>query len=165
MRQALACTPDRTGGIVPPFKAVLLYEDLVTRMKAKQITASAINRLGPVCTFNTALWSIEQAEIAALNAVSASESTDADIAIISLRDGHGLSSSLRMWVNQWLVRKKGTRAAMVVLFEDAGSATDFARRHLGNTARRAGVKFFTQTGDIEGEGNSKTQTGKISIAV
>ena len=165
MRQALACTPDRTGVVAPPFKAVLLYEDVATRMKAKQISGSAINRLGPVCTFNTALWSITQTAIASLTEWSASDSTDADIAIISLRNGHGLSSSLRMWVNQWITRKKGTRAAMVVLFEDAGPSTDFARRHLSNTAHRAGLSFFTQTGDTEGEGNSKSQTGKISIAV
>lgn len=107
MRQALACIPDRIGAATPPFKAVLLYEDVAARMKARQIASSAINRFGPVCTFNTALWSIEQTAIASLSELSASETTDADIAIISLRDGHGLSSSLRMWVNQWITRKKG----------------------------------------------------------
>lgn len=52
---------------------------------------------------------------------------------------------------------------MVVLFEDAGSATDFAERHLSNAAHRAGLRFFTQTGDTEG--SSKSQSGKILIAV
>ncbi len=134
-----------------PFKAVLLYEDVATGVRAKRVLDFIVGQLGPVFTFDTALWNVSEVEIGTLSSVAADQAAAAEVVVVSMRDGGGLTSFLRIWINRWIMRRRGEHSAMIVLFESPGPDTDFARRHLRNAARRARMEFFTQTGDITEE--------------
>lgn len=162
MREAFACTSDFTDKGVPSFRTVILYEDVATGVKAKHVADYVINNLGSAYSIAAALWNIALIKIGLLSSLVADQAAEADIVIISLQDGRGMTSSLRIWINQWITRRKGAHSALIMLFEETNPATDFAKRHLQNAARRAGMDFFAQIGKV---GESEIQPDCLSLAV
>ena len=151
MRSARVDDPEVGSERAAPFRAVLIYEDVATRIQTRCATDFAIGWLEPVFSFDKALWNISEIGLGSLSALTGEQSAAAEIVVISMRDGSGLSSSLRIWLNKWILSRKGMCSALVVLFDYPGQDTDFARRHLRNAAERAGIEFFTQTGALPDE--------------
>ncbi|RYD76164.1 MAG: hypothetical protein EOP84_17280 [Verrucomicrobiaceae bacterium] len=111
----------------------------------------ALALLEPAFVSKTTQWDLSKVEIGSLSTLIDLQDAPAEVVVISLRDGAGLSSSLRIWISKWILRRRGMHSAMVVLFDSPGQETDFARRHLRNAAQRAGIDFFTQTGTASEE--------------
>ena len=144
---------------VGTFKVVVLYEDFSTGLRGKQIADFVTEELGTRADPDLVLWNINLIQEPRLNDMAADQAEDAELIILSLRDGFAFSLSTRAFVNRWLEKHTASQAALIAVFENDGPATDFARRHLENAARRAHLEFLTQTVDLQvnDEGHENTE--------
>lgn len=150
MSSVCISNPESGGERPTPFRAVLLHEKM-TGAGANRVKNFALALLEPAFVSKTTQWDLSKVEIGSLSTLIDLQDAPAEVVVISLRDGAGLSSSLRIWISKWILRRRGMHSAMVVLFDSPGQETDFARRHLRNAAQRAGIDFFTQTGTASEE--------------
>jgi len=112
--------------------AVLIYEDLRTGLRAKEVFECAVSRLPGAPHFNLVIWRFDGLSDASLREMAPSE---APAAVIVLVSGHGrrdLPKVVTLWLKQWLKRKSEEPRALIVSLadtsRDSASATQMISR-------------------------------------
>jgi hypothetical protein len=137
--------PSPQGHLVTWFKMVVVYDDVRSGITGKNIADFIARAMGPICEFETALWNLALLGDAPIRKAAGDWAGDAEILILSLRDGDALTCHPRDWVAHWVSHSRGVSPALVAVFEQGGAATSSAVRYLEHVAGRAHVEFLQRT--------------------
>jgi hypothetical protein len=105
----------------PTFKAVIIYEDHATGIRAKSFYEELVYELEGKCDLNLDLWSFQVLSIPKMGDSAAQVAAQADVVLLSLRGNAGLPAKIREWVKTWSRLIADNKAALVVLAD--GSQT------------------------------------------
>jgi len=133
---------DRKAGHNPVFKAVLIYENFATGVRARSFCERLVRALDK--TLEEQMWSFDVLGIREARNAAASAARKADVVIVSPLGRTDLPSTIRAWLDMWLWLLDNENPALVALF-DSSTPPNIAsiRAYLGNIARSAGIEFFT----------------------
>jgi hypothetical protein len=85
--------------------AVLIYEDLRTGLRAKNVVECAGRRLPRAPSFNLAVWRFDVLQEAGLRETALNEASVAVIVLVSAHGSRDLPNVVSDWLRQWLKRK------------------------------------------------------------
>jgi hypothetical protein len=106
----------------PTFKAVIIYEDHATGIRAKSFYEELVYELKGKCDLNLELWSSQVLSIPKIGNSAAQVAAQADVVLLSLHGNAGLPAKIREWVKTWSRLIADNNAALVVVLAD-GSQT------------------------------------------
>src|SRR5258708_7870500 len=110
--------------------------------------------LEPVFATCTKVWDLDLATHPDLRDRAAKDAIEADMIIISVSAGDGLSSSSKSWMQNWLPQKRGGMAALVALLSEPSANSSGPPRvamSLRQMAKAGGMDFFCHTAYLKGE--------------
>jgi hypothetical protein len=111
---------EATGGEVQlTLDAVLIYEDLRTGLRAKEVFECTVRRLPSAPHFNLAIWRFDALSDASLRETASSEAPAAVIVLISGHGRNDLPKVVTLWLKQWLKQKSNEPRALIVSLDDA----------------------------------------------
>ena len=91
---------DRKAGHNPVFKAVLIYENFATGVRARCFCERLVRALDN--TLEEQMWSFDVLGIREARNAAASAARKADVVIVSLLGRTDLPSTVRAWLDMWL---------------------------------------------------------------
>ena len=105
----------------PTLKAVIIYEDRATGIRAKCFYEDLVYELKGKYDLNLDLWSFQVLSIPKIGDSDAQVAARADVVLLSLRGNAGLPAKIREWVETWSRLIADNKPALVVLAD--GSQT------------------------------------------
>ena len=136
----------------PTFNVLIAYEDFETGKQAKRTYDFLLQNLGQECHFEHQMWKFDVLSIPKLREMAARDALAADIIIISSHGGESLPEHVQEWIESWLGQPTNS-IALVALFDFANDKilnTRGIRNYLADAARRGGMGFFAQPGEMPG---------------
>jgi hypothetical protein len=130
-----------------PFDLVVAYEDTSTRQRALQIYDHLAQQLLNDYDFQCSWWKFDHLQNATLRSRAADAAVEANMIILSIRAQPEISPLQRAWMEDWIPRRDGSKAALVALIAGAGTPgneTAPLLAYLQNAARLGRMDFFTQ---------------------
>jgi hypothetical protein len=112
---ATPLTPERTAN--SDFCVIVLHDDHLTARRGTLVAQAITNEMGLAGGCETALWNVNLLDTH-FGHVAAIDASTADIVIVALRGADGFSVDLKTWLGRWLLDKKHSSAALVVVFEN-----------------------------------------------
>ncbi len=146
MKNRINPTDNSPTGQTTAIKAVIIYEDFDTAIRAKNFAEELERALGCACQWGDSLWRSNLLESPLIADEAALDAADCDYLIVSLRGDHALPYSTQQWIEAQLDRAAARDAGLIVLSDSnrgkwrvVGShAPLFPQRVLGE---RSGVVF------------------------
>jgi hypothetical protein len=153
--------------------AVLLYEDLGTGLRAKELFDCAARLFPGAPCFNLAIW-----RFACLWKSTAYKTAlkDAFAAVILLLSSHGrrdLPKAVKAWLRQWIERKSDQPCALIVSLDESSRNSASAARLIASLragAKAKDVEVFSQfsntplrEGNPPVEGNQRRAHAKTPV--
>ena len=133
---------DREVGHNPVLKAVLIYENFATGVRARGFCERLVRALDH--TLEEQMWSFDVLGIREARNAAARAAIKADVVIVSVLGHTDLPSTIRAWLDMWVWLLDKENPALVALF---GSSTPpntaSIHAYLSAIARSAGIEFFT----------------------
>jgi hypothetical protein len=127
------------------FYTVLVYQDLHTGVRAKNVANRIREEMADERTFELDAWNIGLLDHPVFHRLASDQAVAAEIIILSLHDGRALTTRLKGWLKAWMHQKQGVCPALIALFSDQGdSSSVFAKQYLETAAQRAGMEFLCQ---------------------
>jgi hypothetical protein len=127
------------------FNVVLMYEDLETRERAKQILYYLGGELGNDLEFKHSMWRLDIQQDWKLNAPAALSLAEAGLLIVSLRCERQLPDRIHGLIDERLAQMVNPECALVAPFEGLAPATrSSVYACLATLARQHGLDFFEQ---------------------
>ncbi len=143
----------------PSFYSVLIYQDIATGIRAKDVANRIRQEIGDERTFELDAWNAALLDDPVFNKIASQQAEAAEIVILSLRNGNAFTPRLKNWFGAWTSRKLGVFPALVALFaEPRCSSTIFAKSYLETAAARAGMEFLCQSLDHSDDATSSAKT-------
>ena len=105
----------------PTLKAVIIYEDRATGIRAKCFYEDLVYELRGKYDLNLDLWSFQVLSIPKIGDSAAQVAAQADVVLLSLHGNAGLPAKIREWVETWSRLIADNKPALVVLAD--GSQT------------------------------------------
>jgi hypothetical protein len=132
------------GEVQLTFDAVLIYEDLRTGLRAKDVLECARRRLPRALNFNLAMWRFDVLREVSWRETDPSEASVAVIVVVSAHGPSDLPEVVTDWLQQWLQRKREEPRALIVSLDDtsrdsASVAQVVARLRMGAKAKNVTV--------------------------
>jgi len=137
--------PSPDTEINPVFNVVIAYEDFETGKRAMKTYDYLVQHLGDDCTFKNQMWKFDVLAVPKLREMAVKDAAAADIIVVSAHGSGDLSDAVKAWVDRWIAGERNA-IALVGLFDTDMYFENPARRYLAETARRAGMEFFSQPG-------------------
>jgi hypothetical protein len=130
-----------------------MYEDLGTGKRAKRGLDYVAEELRGNFELSHSMWRFDILQDAKLNLLAAPALAEADLLIVSLREGQ-IPAKIRVLIDEWLAAKAKLDCALVALFQVKASTTRSpSYAYLASLARQHGLDCFEQTvNELEGEG-------------
>lgn len=150
-------------------QVVLVYEDLSTGLRAKQILAALISQFPFEIDFDLELLRIQLLKDLTLFEQAVHRAAKADIVFFSAHGSSELPATLTLWFQRWLAAKGKRTSALAVSLDPAGVNSATRARtleFLQALARLAGVEVFlhqvqaqpTEAASRPGEAQNQTST-------
>ena len=128
----------------PVFRVVVLHDDHVTARRGTLVARGIAHDMGVGDSCETALWNIDLFDTL-FGRDAAIDASMADIVIVALCDSAGFSADLKTWLGRWLIQKKGSSAALIVVFENNHApGAKKARTFVERAAHSVGRDCFSQ---------------------
>ena len=128
-------------------KIVIAYDSAATGKRAEAIYERLAKRLGNNFDFEQRLWRFDVLEEEGVRAQAARDAADADIVIVATNEDKKLPEGVQDWLESSLQKHSGA-AALVALLEHPSAPV---QPYLEEVARRGGLDFFAQTGEVANE--------------
>jgi len=133
---------DREAGHNPVLRAVLIYENFATGVRARGFCERLVRASDN--TLEEQMWSFDVLGIREARNAAASAARKADLVIVSVLGHTDLPSTIRAWLDMWLWLLDRQNPALVALFDSSNPPNiGSIRAYLSNVARSAGIEFFT----------------------
>ena len=133
---------DRKAGHNPVLKAVLIYENFATGVRARWFCERLVRALD--ITLEEQMWSFDVLGIREARNAAASAAKKANVVIVSVLGHTDLPSTIRAWLDMWLWLLDKQNPALVALFDSSTPPNiGSIRAYLSNIARSAGIEFCT----------------------
>jgi hypothetical protein len=142
-------------------QVVLIYEDLEMGLRAVKLLGT-ITTAASVDDTQLSTWRFDHLQSSEIRKRASLRAQQADIVMVALRAGHGLSAHVRSWFDEWIRARKTREGALVAVFDPSES---MAFRPSGTAsllhavAITAGMDYFSNApsrvanpGLSEGEG-------------
>jgi hypothetical protein len=142
------------GEVQLTLDATLIYEDLSTGLRAKQVLELAARQLRMAPNFNLAIWRFDMLRESCLRKTALNEASVAVIGVVSAHGQQDLPKVAMAWLKQWLKRKGEESRALIVSLDhtardsaSAGQTISWLQKealardvavfpHFGDTPRR-----------------------------
>jgi hypothetical protein len=150
---------DAAGGEVQlTLDAAMIYEDLSTGLRAKDVFECATHRFPRAPSFKLAIWRFDVLREASLRETALNEASEAVIVLVSAHGRRDLPKAVMVWFTQWFERKSDEPRALIVSLDDASRGSDSAARMISWLQAGGGatdVAVFPHFGDApRSEGDS-----------
>src|SRR5271165_7177320 len=133
---------DREAGHNPVLRAVLIYENFATGVRARGFCERLVRASDN--TLEEQMWSFDVLGIREARNAAASAARKADVVIVSVLGHTDLPSTIRAWLDMWFWLLDKQNPALVALFDSSTSPNiGSIRAYLSNIARSARIEFFT----------------------
>ena len=127
----------------PTLKAVIIYEDRATGIRAKCFYEDLVYELKGKFDLNLDLWSFQVLSIQKIGHSAALVAAQADVVLLSLCGDAELPAEIREWIETWSQLIAGNDPALVLLVDrHQTSKTCVAVDYLQGVANKLGIDFF-----------------------
>jgi hypothetical protein len=144
------------GEVQLTLDAMLIYEDLSTGLRAKQVLEHAARQFPMAPNFNLAIWRFDVLREPRWRNTTLNKASAAVIGVVSAHGQQDLPKVAKGWLKQWLKRKSDESRALIVSLDDTSRDGASAARtiswlqkearardvavlpHFGDTPRRKG---------------------------
>jgi hypothetical protein len=138
------------GEVQLTLDAMLIYEDLRTGLRAKDVLECTARRLPGTPSLKLAIWRFDVLRETNLRETSLEQASVAVIVLVSAHGRRELPEFVMDWLQQWLQRKSDESRALIVSLDDtsrshASNAQMISRLQTG--ARAKDVAVFPHFGD------------------
>jgi hypothetical protein len=126
-------------------KVVVAYEDFDTGTRAMEMSERLAFRLKPRFEINSSAWKFEMLAHPQLRNQAVTETSEADMIIVSAHDSTEVPAYVKNWMEGWLTQKRGDQSALVALLDQAEHIVDEVsplRAYLRQMAERGCIDFF-----------------------
>ncbi len=126
-------------------KAVIVYEDTETGLRAKRALANLPGQQSPGTGFNTRLWRRDLLKPMWLREQAALDAATAHIVIVSVHGREPLPDEIRQWLCAWATRRTTQPCALGILLDAAiaGQARTYpSAGYIQTIAQTAGADLF-----------------------
>jgi hypothetical protein len=106
------------GEVQLTLDAALIYEDLRTGLRAKNVVECAVRRLPRAPSFNLAIWRFDVLQEAGFREMPLNQASVAVIVLVSEHGCRDLPNVVSDWLRQWLKRKSEDPRALIVSLDD-----------------------------------------------
>ena len=127
---------------------MIIYEDFLTRRRAKLFYDKLIHELRNECVFSLQLWSFQVLAIPQIRESAADSITQADFVILSLHGKTRLPASVRQWIETWSRQIFDRGSALIALVDKSMARDDqnaLTLAYLRGVAQTNRVAFFGHT--------------------
>jgi hypothetical protein len=124
----------------------VVYHDAATQAWAREVHNRVAKLAGRECVRAT-WWKISDLVEPAVLAGAVSTAMRADLIVVAIDAGEGLSFPFNVWVDTWLPHRMHATGCLVALIGSSGQANGHlsrAREYLRAVARTAGFEFLLQ---------------------
>jgi len=140
-RDCLRRTANRSNRVT----AVVVYEDLVTDVRASEFCGAVSKHLGPKIEITRLMWLLNELRLPRLCAIAAGDASLADLLIVSLHHTETVPQGLKAWVEQWLGKGTHRPILLLALLDSAHSGISATlRAYLHSVADAAHMEFLVQ---------------------
>ena len=127
---------------------MIIYEDFLTRRRAKLFYDKLIHELRNECVFSLQLWSFQVLAIPEIRESAAESITQADFVILSLHGKTRLPASVRQWIETWSRQIFDRGSALIALVDKSmarSGQNPLTLAYLKGVAQTNRVAFFAHT--------------------
>jgi hypothetical protein len=138
------------GEVQLALDAALIYEDLRTGLRAKDVLECAARRLPRAPNINLAIWRFDVLREVGLSETDLNKASAAVIVLVSAHGRRDLPEVVSDWLQQWLKRKSEEPRALIVSLDDITRESDSAAQMISwlqTEARARNVAVFPHFGD------------------
>jgi hypothetical protein len=136
-------------------QGVLLYEDLETGTRAKEVCDLLLYQIESDSEIDLALWRFDMLRETELNACAASQAAEADVVVVSAHGRADLPSEVKQWLQLWLDFRKGNGHPVLIVSMDRerGEQTGEARilASLRTMVESAGVDLIPHYSELKND--------------
>jgi hypothetical protein len=123
------------------FKAVLIYENFATGVRARRFFQALARASDKVLAEQ--MWDFEVLGIREARNAAAGAARKADVVAVSVSGQMDLPGTVRAWFDMWLWLLEDENPALMALFDSSATPNIASiRAYLNCIARRAGIEFF-----------------------
>ena len=141
------------------FTTVIVYEDFETGKMAKKTCDFLSAQLGEECKVNIQMWKFDVLAITKLRELAAADAAAADMIIVASHGMDELPNEVKSWIELWLSERYHPLAIVALCDSVPEGVVNPVETYLAAVARRAGIQFFSQPGDLPG--TPQTTTGLV----
>ena len=120
--------------------AMLIYEDLSTGLRAKDVIDCAARRLHSAPIINLAVWRFDVLREASLRKSALNEASMSVIVLVSAHGRRDLPKVVALWLKQWFKRKSDESRALIVSLDDTSRNSASASQMISWLEKEAGAK-------------------------
>jgi hypothetical protein len=121
-------------------EAMLIYEDLSTGLRAKDVIECAARRLPRAPNVNLAVWRFDVLREASLRKSALNEASMAVIVLVSAHGCRDLPKVVAVWLKQWLKRTSDESRALIVSLDDSSRDSASADQMISWLEKEAGAR-------------------------
>jgi hypothetical protein len=140
-----------------PFDLLVAYEDNTTRDRALRLYDHLAQQLLDDYDFQCTWWKLDHLRSSTLRDQASDAAAEANMIILSVREGLELSPNVRTWIESWIGKRDSRKSALVALVggrnqHDPGASP--VVHYLQRVARQGKMDFFAHAFDLpqaEGE--------------
>jgi hypothetical protein len=121
-------------------EAMLIYEDLSTGLRAKDVIECAARRLPRAPNVNLAVWRFDVLREASLRKLALNEASMAVIVLVSAHGRRDLPKVVAVWLKHWLKRKSDESRALIVSLDDTSRDSSSAGQMISWLEKEAGAR-------------------------
>ena len=134
-----------------PFDLVVAYEDTDTHNRALHLYDNVARQLLDDYDFQCSWWKFDQLSDERLRQEAADAAADANMVILSIRAHTDLPLPHKLWLDDWISRRRSGKAALVVMIAGTSNPERDAApviAYLQNAARKGRMDFFTHAFEV-----------------
>jgi hypothetical protein len=139
---------------IPDFKLVVVYDDFVSGIRARDFSDRLAARLEPEFKFSSDLWKFDFLVGRVLREQAAAAAAEADIIIVSADAATVLPGHVKSWMDGWLPQQHHRPSILIALIHQEEDRPceqpSVLCAYLRQIAEAAGMDFFCKTGTSYG---------------
>jgi hypothetical protein len=147
--QAPVAFPTKKLSKKPVYSMVIIYENAVTGIRAKQFSENLMHELGEAIPWTRDMWDLKMLDLADVRRAATEAAAIADVVILGLDGRTDLPDSFKAWVEEWGGRLHG-HPILIALFNSADArhlALASTRSFLGTIAETCELTFLHTLGE------------------
>jgi hypothetical protein len=142
-----ACTTTEEDELAstPMLKALVIYEDLATALRAKHSLGQLCEQLSPEAEVHIRLWRLDLLNQPLLAEQAAIEAATSDLIVLSLHRGQELRGEACGWLARWLEHQTNRPCTLAALLDPAperSGSEDLVLAYLRRIAQTAHAELF-----------------------